>query len=216
MRVIECLQNTPEWHAARAGRCTGSRIADVTAKGKAGAPSAMRATYLGELVAERLSGFQSMDGYKSPAMKWGTDNEPTACAMYAFMYDAEPTPVGFVLHPTLDMAGASPDRLVGDKGLIQIKCPNSSNHADTLLGSSIDGKYVKQIQWEMLCAEREWCDYVSFDPRFPAEMQLFVKRIHRDDAQIKELETEVHQFLVDVDRKVDQLRKMYLSEAKAA
>lgn len=217
MRIIVCEQNTPEWHAARSGKCTGSRIADVTAKGKGGAPSAMRATYLGELVAERLSGFQTMDGYKSPAMKWGTDNEPKACSMYAFMFDAEPTPVGFVLHPTFDMAGASPDRLVGDKGLIQIKCPNSSTHADTLLGASIDGKYLKQMMWEMLCAEREWCDYISFDPRFPPEMQIHRQRVPRDDLMIKELEREVQQFLIDVDRKVDELRKRYQSEeAKAA
>lgn len=211
MRVVNVLQNSPEWHAARAGRCTGSRIADVMAKGKGGAPSAMRATYLGELVAERLSGFQSMDTYKSPAMKWGTDNEGNACAMYAFMYDVEPSTVGFVLHPTIDMAGASPDRLVGDRGLLQIKCPNSSTHAETLLGAPIDGRYLKQIQWELCCTEREFCEFVSFDPRYPAEMQLFVKRVPRDDAMIKEMEAEVKRFLLEVDERVGQLRKLYPS-----
>lgn len=215
MRIIECLQGTPEWHQARAGRCTGSRIADVMAKGKNGAPSAMRATYMGELVAERLSGFQTMDGYKSPAMKWGSDNEDAACSNYAIMYDAEPVKVGFVLHPTLDMAGASPDRLVGDKGLAQIKCPNSSTHADTLLGGSIDGRYLKQIQWELCCSEREWCDFVSFDPRFPAEMQLYRRRIHRDDVLIKEMEREVISFLSELDDKVAQLRKLYMAKEAA-
>lgn len=212
MRTIDCEQNTPEWHQARAGRCTGSRIADVTAKTKTGV-SAVRATYLGELVAERLAGFQSGDGYKSPAMKWGSDNEELACATYGFMYDCEPKKIGFVLHPKWDDAGASPDRLINNDGLIQVKCPNSITHITSLRGGAIDGKYLKQMQWEMLCAERSYCDFVSFDPRFPPEMQLYVQRVHRDDRLIAELEQEVRVFLDEVESTVAELRKLYLKEA---
>jgi len=222
MRVIECEQNTESWHKARCGRCTGSRIADVMAKSKSKdkngnlLPSAMRATYMGELIAERLSGFQPMDGYKSPAMKWGSDNEDAACSLYAFMYDAEPIKVGFVLHPELDWAGASPDRLVGDKGCLQVKCPNSSTHADSLLGAPVDSKYMKQMQFEMLCAEREFCDFVSYDPRYPAEMQLWVKRVMRDEAMIKEIEREVRLFLEELDERLASLRKLYPGVQEAA
>jgi putative phage-type endonuclease len=215
MRVIPCEQNTPEWHAARCGRVTGSRIADVMIKLASGKPSAMRATYMGELLAERLSGTQTMDSYQSPAMRWGHENEAKACDAYAFLFNVEPVAVGFVLHPTLDMAGASPDRLVGDKGLIQIKCPNSSTHAETLLGAPIDKKYLQQMQWEMCCAEREFCDFVSFDPRFPLGMQLVRKRIMRDDATIKEMEREVTLFLGELSDKDGQLRKLYLKQEAA-
>lgn len=216
MRVVECEQGSTLWHATRAGRATGSRMADVMAKGKGGAPSAMRATYMGELVAERLSGFQSADGFKSAAMKWGTDNEPLACAMYAFMHDVEPVTVGFVLHPTMDMAGASPDRLLGDKGCMQVKCPNTATHIEWLLGASVDGRYVKQMMWEMACTEREFCEFLSYDPRLPPEMQMFIKRFPRDDAVIRELEKEVRLFLSEVDEKVEKLRKLYLPIAEAA
>lgn len=215
MRIIDCLQNTPEWHAARAGKVTGSRMTSIMAKGKNGAPSAMRATYMGELIAERLSGAQAMDGYKSPAMKWGTDNEEAACAMYAFMYDTEPTKVGFVLHPTLDWAGCSPDRLL-PQGCMQVKCPNSSTHADTLLGAPIDRAYILQMNWELCCTGTESWEFVSYDPRFPPEMQLHRRRGTRDDTLIKDMEREVRSFLSDVDEKLAELRKMYLSEAKAA
>jgi hypothetical protein len=215
MRTVDCEQNTPEWHQARAGRCTGSRIADVTAKTKTGV-SAMRATYLGELVAERLAGFQGSDGFKSAAMKWGTDNEELACATYGFMYDCEPKKVGFVLHPVWDDAGASPDRLINNDGLIQVKCPNSFTHISSLLGASIDSKYVKQMQWEMRCAERTYCDFVSFDPRLSPEMQLYVRRVERDDKMIAELEAEVRSFLDEVAETVAKLRALYPAAAEAA
>ena len=133
MRVIDCEQGSPEWHTARAGRVTASRIADIMRKTKSGV-SAMRATYMGELVAERLSGTVNVQSFKSAAMEWGTETEDQARAHYGFIHDVEPVKVGLVLHPTIDMAAASPDRLVGDDGLIEIKCPNSSGHIATLLG----------------------------------------------------------------------------------
>ncbi len=215
MKVIDCQQNSPEWHAARCGRCTGSRIADVTARTKTGV-SAMRANYAAELVAERLSGTQSVDGFMSAPMKWGRDNEALACATYAFLHDVEPVPVGFVLHPSIEMAGASPDRLIGDKGLMQVKAPNTSTHIETLLGASIDGKYIKQMQWELACTEREWSDFCSFDPRLPPEMRLHVIRINRDDRMIAELEREVAIFLAEVEETVAKLQARYQIKAEAA
>src|SRR5690606_27016310 len=107
--------------------------------------------------------------------------------------------VGLVLHPTIDMACASPDGLVGDDGLVEIKCPNTATHIQTLPDEAIDGKYIKQMQFQMACTGRLWCDYVSFDPRLPAEMQLFIARVERDPKMIAELEAETRAFLAELD-----------------
>ena len=215
MRVIDCEQGSPEWHTARAGRVTASRIADIMRKTKSGV-SAMRATYMGELVAERLSGTVNVQSFKSAAMEWGTETEDQASAYYGFMNDVEPVKVGLVLHPTIDMAAASPDRLVGDDGLIEIKCPNSSTHIATLLGKEIDADYLKQIHWQMRCTGRAWCDFVSFDTRLPAHMQMFTKRIHADKALADEIEAAVVAFLAEVDDTVARLQALYPETRMAA
>ena len=204
-------QRTPEWFAHRAGRVTASRIADVMAKTKTG-PGAARKNYAADLVAERLTG-EAREGFSNAAMQWGTDMEPQARAAYEFLHDASVQEVGFIDHPTLAMAGCSPDGLVGKKGMVEIKCPNTATHIDTLLSGNIDGKYLKQMAFQLACAGREWCDFVSYDPRLPAEMQLFVKRIPRDGALIVEIETEVSAFLAEVDETVAALRARYMQEA---
>lgn len=208
MKTIDCEQGTPEWHAARAGRVTASRVADIVRKTKTGV-SKMRQTYAGDLVAERLSGVAIESTYLSKPMQWGKDTEDTARAMYAFMNDVDPVRVGFVLHPTIEMAGASPDSLIDKDGLLEIKCPNCATHIETLRGGPIEPDYFKQMQWQMACAERAWCDFVSFDPRMPAEMQLHPTRVWRDDKEIAELEREVRRFLEEVDNTVNQLRTAY-------
>jgi hypothetical protein len=114
------------------------------------------------------------------------------------------------------MTGASPDGLVGPDGLVEIKCPNTATHIDTLLGQSVPGKYITQMQWQMACTNRAWCDFVSFDPRMPEAMRLFVSRVERDDDAIAELEKHVQDFLVEVDRKVSELTRLYSQQAKAA
>ena len=121
--------------------------------------------------------------------------------------------VGFIDHPAIAMAGASPDGLIGSDGLIEIKCPNSATHIATLRGSEIDGKYVKQMQWQMACTGRAWCDFVSFDPRLPDELQLHIRRVQRDPAMIVEMETAVRAFLAEVDEEISALRKIYMKEA---
>lgn len=208
MIIIDCEQGTPEWHAARCGRVTASRMCDMLARIKPGW-GASRANYAAELVAERLTGFVNTNGFVSSSMLHGSETEAEARDLYALMRDVDPVRVGFVVHPTIELAGASPDSLIGSDGMIEIKCPNTATHVATLLGANIDGKYTKQMQWQMACAERAWTDFVSFDNRLPAEMQLHVRRVLRDDACIAELEAEVRTFLAEVENTVQQLRSRY-------
>lgn len=205
------VQGSAEWLAIRCGRVTASRVADIIAKTKTGY-GASRANYMAELIAERLTG-EPAEKFSSPAMKWGTETEPDARTAYEFRTDATVVQVAFVPHPTVPMTGASPDGLVGEDGLVEIKCPNTATHIDTLIGQTVPGKYVTQMFWQMACTGRQWCDFVSFDPRLPEHMRLFVKRVHRDDIRIAELETEVREFLAELDQKVDQLVALYRRDA---
>jgi len=202
----ELKQQSPEWFAARLGRVTASRVADVVAKTKSG-PSTSRANYMAELVAERLTG-TTAERYTNAAMQWGTDHEPEARRLYALI-EAEVDEVGFVQHPRIPMSGASPDGHVGEFGSVEIKCPLTATHIATLLGAPVDGKYQTQIQWQLACSQRRWCDFVSFDPRLPPNMQIFVKRIERDPGRIAELEREVREFLAELDDTVSRLRAAY-------
>lgn len=196
-------QGTEAWRLLRLGKVTASRVADVVARTKTGY-GASRANYMAELIAERMT-FVPAEGYTNAAMAWGTEHEPEARAAYEFLTDATVEPVGLVDHPTLAMAGASPDGLVGADGLVEIKCPNTATHIDTLLGQSVPSKYIAQMQWQMACTGRQWCDFVSYDPRMPEHLRLFVRRVARDQAAIDELEAEVGKFLHEVAEKVLRL-----------
>lgn len=200
-------QGSPEWFAARAGKVTASRICDVIAKTKTGY-GASRANYMAQLVAERLTG-AVQDSYTNAAMQWGIDNEGYARTAYEFRTGLDVTPAWFVNHLSIPMSGASPDGFVGYDGLIETKCPNTATHIETLLGQSVPDKYVVQMLWQMACTGTQWCDFVSFDPRMPEKMRLFVKRVERDDERIAELEKEVSAFLRELDEKVDCLRGIY-------
>jgi hypothetical protein len=142
-------------------------------------------------------------------MQWGIDNEAKARIAYEWRYDATVVEVGLIDHPRLSMCAASPDGLVGDDGLIEIKCPNTSTHIDTLLTSTIEHRYVLQMQWQLACTERRWCDFVSFDPRLPEPMQLFVQRVARDDELIATLEQEASIFLREIDETIAKLQRKY-------
>jgi len=203
----EIVQGSPEWHAVRLGKATASRIADIVAKTKSGY-SASRANYAAQLISERLTG-QVQESYTNAAMQWGIDTEPQARAAYAFMTDIDVSEVGFVDHVSIAMSGASPDGLADTAGLVEIKCPNTATHIDTLLGASVPAKYITQIQWQLACTGREWCDFVSFDPRMPERMQLFIQRVDRDTDRIAELESEVRAFLTEIDQKIGALYKAY-------
>ena len=184
---------------------TASRVADVVAKTKTGY-SASRENYMADLIVERLTG-QKASSFSNAAMDWGTEQEPNARAAYSARTGELVEEVGFIDHQAIQMSGASPDGLVAD-GLVEFKCPNTSTHLDTLLADAVPGKYVTQMQWQMACTWRPWCDFVSFDDRLPEHLQMFVKRVQRDDKRIAELETEVRKFLAEVDEKVTKLKEL--------
>ena len=213
MKIIECIQGSEEWLAARCGSLGASSIADMVAKTRTGW-GASRFNLAAKLVCERLTG-TPQESYTNAAMQWGHDTEPQARAMYEFMRDVAVQQVGLVLHPSISKSHASPDGLVGDDGLIEIKCPNTATHIETLLSEDVEGRYVKQMQWQMACCGRAWCDFVSFDPRLPAEMQMFVQRVRRDDEFIAELEREARLFLAEIDKTIATLSDKYLSREAA-
>jgi len=205
-------QRSPEWFAARCGKVTASRVADVTARIKSGW-GASRANYLAELVAERLTGIPA-NGYVNGPMLRGIEMEPEAITAYEFYSGKDVEPVGFIGHPSISESGASPDGHVGKDGVLEVKCPNTSTHIDTLLGKAVPHKYALQIQWQLACSGRKWGDFVSYDPRMPEELKLFVRRVPRDENKIKELESDVIAFLAEVNSKVEQL--LALTSGKTA
>jgi putative phage-type endonuclease len=200
-------QGTPEWFAQRCGKVTASRICDVIAKTKSGW-GASRENYAAQLVVERLTG-EVAESYTNGAMQWGTATEPEARLHYADAVIEPVTEIGFVEHKRILMSGCSPDALVGSNGLAEIKCPESKTHIQTLLGGSIPDKYQVQMLWQMACCERDYCDFVSYDPRLPEKMRMFVKRLERDDKRIKELEAMVEAFLDEVEEKVLALKSKF-------
>lgn len=208
-------QRTDDWFALRAGRVTASRIADMMAKTKTGW-GASRANYRAQLVVERLTGMPS-ESFSNAAMQWGTDREPEARQAYCEHMLCTVDELAFAEHPTLEWAGASPDGLVGETGLLEIKCPNTATHIDTLLNGTVPDKYFLQMQWQLACLPgREWNDFVSYDPRLPEPMRLFVKRVDRDDELIATLEKEAEAFLAEVEQTVAQLRAQYEPQIKEA
>lgn len=206
----EMEQRSADWFAIRCGRVTASRVSDVIAKTKSGY-STSRANYAAQIVCERLTGAVEQ-GFTSAAMQHGVDKEPEARAAYAFQNAVTVEEVGFVLHPAIMASGASPDGLVGLEGMLEIKCPNSATHINTLLNDTVPDKYIVQMQWQMACAERQWCDFVSYDPRLPLDMQTYTRRIPRDNTRIAELEAEVRAFLADIEQTVDKLKARYGAE----
>jgi putative phage-type endonuclease len=205
--IHDVEQRSPEWFALRTGIVTASRVSDVMAMTKSG-PGASRKNYMADLVAERLTG-ERRDGFTNAAMQWGTDMEPEARAAYEFMTDADVAEVGFATHDKIAGFGASPDGIVGDAGMVEIKCPNTATHIDTLLTGKIDRKYLLQMQAQMACTGRAWCDFVSYDPRLPGSMRLFVQRVDRDDALIAGIEVAVAAFNAELEAQVSALLSKY-------
>lgn len=194
-----------EWHAARLGKVTASRVADVMARTKTGW-GASRKNYMADLIAERLTGMP-VEQYTNTAMQWGIDTEAQARAAYAFHRDAEVAEVGFIDHPVIAMTGASPDGQIGTDGLLELKCPNTATHIDTLLNGGVPEKYLLQMQWQLACTGRQWCDFVSFDPRMPERMRLFAVRVLRSEPKILEIESAVIAFLGELEATLAALVK---------
>jgi putative phage-type endonuclease len=206
-------QGSPEWRALRLGKVTASRITDVCARIKNGSWGASRKNYAAELIVERLTG-KPGEGFKSPAMQWGSDCEPEARAAYEFFRNAEIEPASFVDHPEIDMAGASPDGFVGLDGLVEFKCPNTATHLSTLLTGEMPPEYMAQVQFQMACTGRHWVDWCSFDPRLPPQMQLIVIRIERDEVEIARVAEIVREFLNEIDDGVIELRERFPGAAQ--
>ncbi len=198
-------QRTDEWFQQRLGKVTASNLHKVLAKTKTGY-GADRGHYMTQLVLERITGNRA-EGYTSAAIQWGIEQEQFARAAYEAYRGVLVEEVGFIPHPTIAMAGASPDGLV-EGGMVEIKCPESKTFLEVILSNNpVESKYFAQMQWQMRCADRPWCDYVVFDPRFPPKAQLFIVRVNRDDRWIEEAETEVKKFLAEVDEKVQALKQ---------
>ena len=204
--LLEITQGSDAWHQARLGKVTASRIADIIATTKSGY-SASRANYEAQLICEILTG-KPAESFTNAAMAWGTETEPLARAQYELKTGNMVNQIGFVVHPKIEQAGASPDGLVDNDGLIEIKCPNTSTHLDTLLSQKVPSKYITQMTWQMLCTGRKWTDFVSYDPRLPDNLQLFIQRIELDEEYGKKLESEIKEFLEYVNEKVEKLRKI--------
>lgn len=196
-------QGTPEWFEARYGNASASRISDIMAKTKSGY-SASRENYLTELVLERFGVFE--EKYSNASIEWGNEQEPFARATYETKNNVMVDEVGYILHPVIAKSGASPDGKIGNNGLLEIKCPNTKTHFEYLLADKPPSKYIPQMAWQQACTGALWTDFVSYDPRAPKGLEYFQVRYMRDDEYIKELETEVAKFLVEVQAKFDQLQ----------
>jgi putative phage-type endonuclease len=204
-------QRTDEWFQQRLGKVTASRISDVIAKTKTGV-STSRQNYLVQLVSERLTGKKG-DSFVNQAMLDGIEREGAARAIYMLNRDVSVTEVGFFDHPVIKNSGASPDGAVNAEeegkyaGLIEIKCPIETTHTNTLMSKSVPSKYIPQMQWQLACTGAKWVDFVSYNPNFPMELQLFVARVDRDDTYIGELEAEVIKFLDEVEQTIIKLKE---------
>ena len=198
MPIVEgVVQQSVDWLQMRCGIVTASRVPDLVAKLKNGKPSASREKYMKELICENLTG-RATDRYVTQAMEHGIEFEPQAIAAYEVAVDVIADDGGFALHPKIGKFGASIDRLVGKDGGVNAKCPTSTTHLDWLMAGVIPEEYEPQMLAEIACYELEWCDFISFDPRMPGKLQLFVRRLHRDEKKIKAMEDEVCRFLEEL------------------
>lgn len=199
-------QRTDEWFAARLGLVTASRVADLMAKTRSG-PAASRKNYLWELACQRLTGTRE-DGYINSAMQRGIDLEPMARGYYEGVTGTLVDEVGFIKHKYVNWFGASPDGLVGDYGMLEIKCPNTATHGDFLLTGKVDDRYIKQMQAQMSCANRDWCDFVSFDDRLPDNLSYKCVRVERDVKFEVEMIAAINEFLAELDELVKTLESI--------
>jgi putative phage-type endonuclease len=190
VRLVDCEQNSAEWISARRGRITASRMCDTMARLKRGGEAARRRDYRAELIAERLTG-RPEGHYVSKEMQFGTEQEPFARTAYEIKTQNTVDQVGFIFHPRLDFTGASPDGLIEQDGGLELKCPKTTTHLAYMMAGTVPEEYQDQILWNMACAEREWWDFASYDPRLPEKIRLFIVRMPRDEARIGEIEREV-------------------------
>ena len=204
-RIAAIQQGTVEWHQLRLGKVTASRVADILAKTKSG-PSASRGNYLIELALQRVTKTIE-ESYQNEAMQWGTQTEPQARVAYEVKTGNFVDQIAFINHPHILGFGCSPDGLVGNDGLIEIKCPNSATHWSYIKANKPPEKYIIQMQAQMAVTGAKWCDFVSFDPRMPERSQLLIVHVPRDPEFILFMEAEIKQFLNEVEVEVNLMEK---------
>lgn len=201
-------QRSSEWFAARLGCVTASRVKDVMASGKGGAPSASRKNYMMELLCERLTGRQGgMDLSRNAAVQRGVELEPFACMAYEADKGLIVVETGLVMHPSISRFGASPDGLVDDDGVLEIKCPNTATHIATMQSERHDPAYEWQMLAQMACTNRDWADFVSYDDRLPESLQYVCHRYERDFKRCREMEAEIKAFLEELDELEKEMRE---------
>jgi putative phage-type endonuclease len=206
MNIIEtCEQGSIEWLSLRLGKITASRVKDVLTKGRGTSPSKTSESYMMELIAEILTG-NSKPFFENDAMRWGTETEPQARAMYAVNNDfVDVKEVAFVEHN--EQVGISPDGLVGDDGLLEIKCPNTTTQLKRALSDDYSADYKAQIQMQLWVTEREWCDFLSFDPRLECSAGYLQQRVMRDEEYIEEMKVKVYAFVDKMNELINILTK---------
>ena len=202
--TTDIKQGTQAWHDSRRGQVTASRIVDVMAKGQ----GITRAKYMAELI-DKLTTTEQPPSYTNAYMEWGIEQEPKARQLYEFVSGNTVEEVGYFPHPSIERSGASPDGIVttpDDQGLLEIKCPATSTHRNHLLTGKIDKRYIYQMQFQMACAEKQWCDFVSYDPRMiNPNLRLSITRVERDNELIEIIETAVIEFLDEMKQQLEQL-----------
>jgi putative phage-type endonuclease len=208
-------QGSPEWLHERCGSVTASRVKAVMARGKNGQEAAVRHSYKMELLMEVLTG-QTAEHYVSMAMDFGIENEPLARAQYELATGVEVERIGYVRHPHIPRSGASPDGLVGDDGLIEIKVPNTTTHLEYLLAGEVPAEYRPQMMWQLACTDRQWCDFVSYDPRLPHEFGLLIVRMERDEKEIAAMEAAVREFIGELNAMCEKLQSLRPVEGESA
>jgi len=201
---INIEQGSEEWKVARLGHVTASNMADVMSKGKGSVEAIGRYKYKVRLVAERLTQ-TAAESFSNAAMEWGVEQEQFAAMEYEAANNVLTDKTGFWLHPDIKWLGVSPDRLVGHEGLIEVKCPNTTTHLGYLFENKIPTDYFKQIQCQLWVTGRQWCDFVSYDPRLPKRNQLLIVRTERDESLIAEMEAETLKFLDEVENLIIKL-----------
>jgi len=208
MSLLQVKQHTPEWLEVRHGNCTASRVKDAMSflkKGeKRGGSSEARNKYLVELLTEKLTGY-AVEHCVTPPMEWGIEQERYARATYEVVQGVDVDLVGIYSHPTIEGFLASPDGAVGDDGLVEFKCPNSTTHIAWMLAGVVPKEHLPQLEAQLSCSERKWVDFMSFDPRLPRRYQRFIKRHYRDDAEIAKIDAGVVSFLADRDALIARL-----------
>ena len=201
-KCMNILQRSEDWHSERCGKVTASRVKDLNAKPNKG--KALNALGL-TILAERLTGVQK-EIFTNQAMQWGIDNEPHAIAAYENETGNFVVGTGLIDHPFIEMFGASPDGLVGDNGQIEVKCPDTTTHLNTLLTKQVPEEYIPQITSQLACTRREWCDFVSYDPRLPEDLQIIIIRVYAEDLAIEALEQDVRKFNQAIDDAIKTLK----------